>query len=119
MGANTVTSPESTEDMMSYAIKDTSSQSSIYLAAPAYFIESSTPVRENVQRRQGSFKEQNRTPLRNGKSLKHVSGICWHANCSSVCKYFYPNRISHFHSFHCLCRNVIIDNFITRPCSSL
>ena len=54
MGANTVTSPESTEDMMSYAIKDTSSQSSIYLAAPAYFIESSTPVRENVQRRQGS-----------------------------------------------------------------
>lgn len=50
MGVNTVTSPESSEDMMNYVIEDTSSQSSIDLATPACATESYTPVRENVQR---------------------------------------------------------------------
>lgn len=70
MGVNIVTSPESSEEMMNYAMKDISSQSSNYLATTACVTESSTQVEENDQREERAVSGQNKMPLRNmGKSL--------------------------------------------------
>lgn len=57
MGVNIVISPESSEEMMNYAIEDISSQSSNYLATTVCVTESSTPGEDNDQREQRAASE--------------------------------------------------------------